>query len=141
MRKPRFSFSIMDIGVSMALHRRAGRQDVLLLVFMPWNSSPIADKNSPLVLGSGSEGKYKKAGLITHDRSQSHRRVEAAHKTQRGPMDTVIEKMTNEKTVVLNNLFNTATLTDINCHSAATISLCVSCKRRMVCACVGILTM
>ena len=62
-----------------------------------------------MVLGSDGEGKYiKKAGLITHDRSQSHRRVEAAHKTQRGPMDTVIEKMTNEKTVVLNNLFNTA---------------------------------
>ena len=69
---------------------------------------PFADKNSPLVLGSSSEGKYTTDGLITHDRSQAHRRVEAAHKTQRVPVDTVTEKMTNEKTAVLKNLFHTA---------------------------------
>ena len=83
------------------LQRRAGRQDVCSWCSCHGTPLPFADKNSPLVLGSGSEGKYKKDGLITHDRSQAHRRVEAAHKTQRGPMDTVIEKMTNEKTAVI----------------------------------------
>ncbi len=68
----------------------------------------FADEKSPLVLGSDSEWKNRKDGLITHDGSQDQRRDEAAHKTQRGPMGTVIEKMTNEKTAVIKNLLHTA---------------------------------
>ena len=41
--------------------------------------------------------------MITQDRSEAHRRVEAAHKTQWGSTNTVIERMINE-----NNFFNTA---------------------------------
>ena len=51
---------------------------------MMYHGTPhqLADKKSPLVLGSGSQGKYKKDGLVTHDRSQADRRVEAVCKSK-----------------------------------------------------------
>ena len=56
-------------------------------IFCAWCTSDgtphqLTDKKSPLVLGTGGEGKHKKDGLMTHDRSQVHRRVEAVRKSK-----------------------------------------------------------
>ena len=85
------------------------------LMFCAWCASDgtphqLADKKCLLVLGSDGEGKYKKNGLMTHDRSQAHsqRQVEAVRKskTLKGPMDTVITKMSKENTKVIKHHFN-----------------------------------
>ena len=69
-------------------------------MFCGWcvtNGTPhqLADRKSPLVLGSGGEGRYKKDGLVTHDKSNVHRKIEALRSREKakGPMDTVIQKM------------------------------------------------
>ena len=84
-------------------------------MFCGWcvtNGTPhqLADRKSPLVLGSGGEGRYKKDGLVTHDKSNVHRKIEALRSREKakGPMDTVIQKMSQGNTEIVKHHFNTA---------------------------------
>ena len=88
------------------------KADKMLYAWCTSDGTPhqLADKKSSLVLGSGGEGKHKKDGLLTHERSRAHRQVDAVckSKTLKRPMDKVITKMSEEDTKVIKQHFNTA---------------------------------